>query len=94
MSRFVEDAGPRLFNAPDFASISAASWLVMPLSSQGRGLGAERDSRVGEERWTALDAELWIADTEEKLGHMFGAVKNKLMYGKKVKASSVWDAGR
>ena len=26
-----------------------------------------------------------IADTEEKMCHMFGVVKNKLMYGKKVK---------
>ena len=26
-----------------------------------------------------------IADTEEKLGHKFGVVKNKIMYGKKVK---------
>ena len=26
-----------------------------------------------------------IADTEEKLCHMFGVVKNKIMYGKKVK---------
>jgi len=25
------------------------------------------------------------ADTEEKLCHMFGVVKNKIMYGKKVK---------
>jgi hypothetical protein len=32
-----------LFNAPDFALSSAASWLVMPLSSRGRGLGAGRD---------------------------------------------------
>ena len=26
-----------------------------------------------------------IADTEEKLCHMFGVVKNKIMYGRKVK---------
>jgi peroxiredoxin Q/BCP len=26
-----------------------------------------------------------IADTEEKMCHLFGVVKNKLMYGKKVK---------
>ncbi|MGA1287856.1 MAG: peroxiredoxin, partial [Rubrivivax sp.] len=26
-----------------------------------------------------------VADTEEKLCHMFGVVKNKIMYGKKVK---------
>ena len=26
-----------------------------------------------------------IADTEEKMCHMFGVVKNKIMYGKKVK---------
>jgi thioredoxin-dependent peroxiredoxin len=33
---------------------------------------------------TPLPFEL-IADTEEKLCHMFGVVKNKIMYGKKVK---------
>ncbi len=32
----------------------------------------------------ALPFEL-IADTEEKMCHMFGVVKNKIMYGKKVK---------
>ena len=26
-----------------------------------------------------------VADTEEKMCHMFGVVKNKIMYGKKVK---------
>ena len=29
-----------------------------------------------------------IADTEEKMCHMFGVVKNKIMYGKKVKGIS------
>ena len=29
-----------------------------------------------------------IADTEEKMCHMFGVVKNKIMYGKKLRASS------
>ncbi len=49
--------------------------------------GVSRDNLVSHERFKAnlqLPFEL-IADTEEKLCHMFGVVKNKIMYGKKVK---------
>jgi peroxiredoxin Q/BCP len=49
--------------------------------------GVSRDNLASHERFKAnleLPFEL-IADTEEKLCHMFGVVKNKIMYGKKVK---------
>jgi peroxiredoxin Q/BCP len=49
--------------------------------------GVSRDNLVSHERFKThleLPFEL-IADTEEKLCHMFGVVKNKIMYGKKVK---------
>ncbi|MCU0813223.1 MAG: peroxiredoxin [Burkholderiaceae bacterium] len=49
--------------------------------------GVSRDNRASHDRFKAnleLPFEL-IADTEEKLCHMFGVVKNKIMYGKKVK---------
>ena len=49
--------------------------------------GVSRDNMVSHERFKSnleLPFEL-IADTEEKLCHMFGVVKNKIMYGKKVK---------
>jgi thioredoxin-dependent peroxiredoxin len=46
-----------------------------------------RDNMASHDRFKAsleLPFEL-IADTEEKLCHSFGVVKNKIMYGKKVK---------
>ncbi|MFN9707611.1 MAG: peroxiredoxin [Burkholderiales bacterium] len=49
--------------------------------------GVSRDNMTSHEKFKAnleLPFEL-IADTEEKLCHMFGVVKNKIMYGKKVK---------
>ncbi|MBA2722948.1 MAG: peroxiredoxin [Methylibium sp.] len=49
--------------------------------------GVSRDNMVSHEKFKQnleLPFEL-IADTEEKLCHMFGVVKNKIMYGKKVK---------
>ena len=49
--------------------------------------GISRDNMASHERFRQnleLPFEL-IADTEEKLCHMFGVVKNKIMYGKKVK---------
>ena len=49
--------------------------------------GVSRDNMTSHDRFKAnleLPFEL-IADTEEKLCHMFGVVKNKIMYGKKVK---------
>jgi len=49
--------------------------------------GVSRDNMASHDRFKAnleLPFEL-IADTEEKLCHMFGVVKNKIMYGKKVK---------
>ena len=49
--------------------------------------GVSRDNMASHEKFKAnleLPFEL-IADTEEKLCHMFGVVKNKIMYGKKVK---------
>ena len=49
--------------------------------------GVSRDNMKSHEEFKAkleLPFEL-IADTEEKMCHMFGVVKNKLMYGKKVK---------
>jgi len=50
-------------------------------------LGISRDNMVSHDKFKQnleLPFEL-IADTEEKLCHMFGVVKNKIMYGKKVK---------
>jgi thioredoxin-dependent peroxiredoxin len=50
-------------------------------------IGVSRDNMVSHQRFKQnleLPFEL-IADTEEKLCHMFGVVKNKIMYGKKVK---------
>ena len=49
--------------------------------------GVSRDNMASHDRFKAnleLPFEL-IADTEEKMCHMFGVVKNKIMYGKKVK---------
>ena len=49
--------------------------------------GVSRDNMASHDKFKAnleLPFEL-IADTEEKLCHMFGVVKNKIMYGKKVK---------
>ncbi len=49
--------------------------------------GVSRDNMNSHEKFRQnleLPFEL-IADTEEKLCHMFGVVKNKIMYGKKVK---------
>jgi peroxiredoxin Q/BCP len=50
-------------------------------------MGVSRDNMASHEKFKQnleLPFEL-IADTEEKLCHMFGVVKNKIMYGKKVK---------
>ena len=50
-------------------------------------LGVSRDNMASHDKFKEnleLPFEL-IADTEEKLCHMFGVVKNKIMYGKKVK---------
>jgi peroxiredoxin Q/BCP len=49
--------------------------------------GVSRDNMASHERFKqALELPFdLIADTEEKLCHMFGVVKNKIMYGKKVK---------
>lgn len=49
--------------------------------------GVSRDNMASHEKFREnleLPFDL-IADTEEKLCHMFGVVKNKIMYGKKVK---------
>ncbi len=49
--------------------------------------GVSRDNMASHEK-VRQNLELpfqLIADTEEKLCHMFGVVKNKIMYGKKVK---------
>ena len=49
--------------------------------------GVSRDNMQSHEKFKqnlSLPFEL-IADTEEKMCHMFGVVKNKIMYGKKVK---------
>jgi peroxiredoxin Q/BCP len=49
--------------------------------------GVSRDNLTSHDKFKQnleLPYEL-IADTEEKLCHMFGVVKNKIMYGKKVK---------
>ena len=50
-------------------------------------VGVSRDSLKSHDNFRSklqLPFEL-IADTEEKMCHMFGVVKNKIMYGKKVK---------
>ena len=49
--------------------------------------GVSRDNLASHEKFkTSLELPFeLIADTEEKLCHMFGVVKNKIMYGKKVK---------
>jgi peroxiredoxin Q/BCP len=49
--------------------------------------GVSRDNMASHEKFKeslGLPFEL-VADTEERLCHMFGVVKNKIMYGKKVK---------
>ena len=49
--------------------------------------GVSRDNMLSHDKFRQnleLPYQL-IADTEEKLCHMFGVVKNKIMYGKKVK---------
>ena len=43
--------------------------------------GVSRDNMKSHDEFK----EKLIADTEEKMCHMFGVVKNKIMYGKKVK---------
>jgi thioredoxin-dependent peroxiredoxin len=51
------------------------------------GCGVSRDNMKSHDEFKTkleLPFEL-IADTEEKMCHMFGVVKNKIMYGKKVK---------
>jgi peroxiredoxin Q/BCP len=49
--------------------------------------GVSRDNMKSHEEFkTKLELQFeLIADTEEKMCHMFGVVKNKIMYGKKVK---------
>ncbi len=49
--------------------------------------GVSRDNMASHDKFRqSLDLPFQlIADTEEKLCHMFGVVKNKIMYGKKVK---------
>jgi peroxiredoxin Q/BCP len=50
-------------------------------------VGVSRDNLISHNKFKetlGLPFEL-VADTEEKLCHMFGVVKNKIMYGKKVK---------
>ena len=50
-------------------------------------MGVSRDNMRSHDEFRAkleLPFDL-IADTEEKMCHMFGVVKNKIMYGKKVK---------
>ncbi len=50
-------------------------------------MGVSRDNLVSHNKFKetlGLPFEL-VADTEEKLCHLFGVVKNKIMYGKKVK---------
>ena len=49
--------------------------------------GVSRDNMASHDKFKqALELPFdLIADTEEKLCHMFGVVKNKIMYGKKVK---------
>ena len=50
--------------------------------------GVSRDNMASHDEVQGQNLELpfeLIADTEEKLCHMFGVVKNKIMYGKKVK---------
>ena len=57
------------------------------LSAGAVVFGVSRDNMASHEKFKQnleLPFEL-IADTEEKLCHMFGVVKNKIMYGKKVK---------
>ncbi len=61
--------------------------------------GVSRDNMASHEKFRQnleLPFDL-IADTEEKLCHMFGVVKNKIMYGKKVKgierSTFLMDAG-
>ena len=62
----------------DFAAFEQAGAVIF---------GISLDNLQSHERFKAhleLPFDL-IADTEEKLCHMFGVVKNKIMYGKKVK---------
>ena len=49
--------------------------------------GVSRDNMASHDKFRqALELPFdLIADTEEKICHMFGVVKNKIMYGKKVK---------
>ncbi|MGQ9723958.1 MAG: peroxiredoxin [Tepidimonas sp.] len=57
------------------------------VSAGAQVFGVSRDNMKSHEDFKAklgLPFEL-IADTEEKMCHMFGVVKNKIMYGKKVK---------
>ncbi len=61
-----------------FAEFEAAGAVIF---------GVSRDNLASHDRFRSqleLPFDL-IADTEEKLCHMFGVVKNKIMYGKKVK---------
>ncbi|MGA8009752.1 MAG: peroxiredoxin [Thiomonas sp.] len=62
----------------NFAAFEAANAVIF---------GISRDNLLSHEKFKEhleLPFDL-IADTEEKLCHMFGVVKNKIMYGKKVK---------
>ena len=56
-----------------------AGAVVFGVSRRQHGLARRVQSRT-----SSCPFEL-IADTEEKICHMFGVVKNKIMYGKKVK---------
>ncbi len=61
-----------------FAEFDAAGAVIF---------GVSRDNLASHDKFrTNLELPFdLIADTEEKLCHMFGVVKNKIMYGKKVK---------
>ena len=57
------------------------------VKAESQVFGVSRDNMKSHDEFKArleLPFEL-IADTEEKMCHMFGVVKNKIMYGKKVK---------
>jgi peroxiredoxin Q/BCP len=57
------------------------------LKAGAQVFGVSRDNMASHDKFRQnleLPFQL-IADTEEKLCHMFGVVKNKIMYGKKVK---------
>ena len=89
--------GSRRWAISSWATMSAST--LGPLAIQFRDhykdflragavlFGVSRDNMASHDKFKQaleLPFEL-IADTEEKLCHMFGVVKNKIMYGKKVK---------